>query len=263
MLQDRESLSNLKQQFLELLDGNHPEQTYQAFLEQHTQLIPREFVQNHGVHFDLVFRKLHLANDYAPDFFYMSKSSADWHLVLVEIEKPHSKYFKPSSNDIHPDFLAGLEQINRWRAWFQTGANQEGFINGTLRDVRTPMGYNKCHIKYVLVHGRRSEFEGNNNRRSLIATREQEDFKILSFDSLVESLHTKYPLYVCARKNEYLDVLSTKFVSDQVFTFLDPSLVRISDDLRADVLASKRHWQVNSIKGGYELDHKLDLVGRR
>jgi hypothetical protein len=248
---------------MELLSETHPEQVYQEFIEKHTQLVPREFVQNHGVHFDLVFRKLHLASDYAPDFFYMSKSSADWNLVLIEIEKPQSRYFKKNSNDIHHDFLAALEQINRWKAWFETGGNFEGFINGTLGEIRTPMGDNKCHVKYVLVHGRREEFEGINLRRSLIRARESANFKILSFDSLLESLHTKYPLYVCARKNEYLDMLSTQFVSEEVFTRLDPSLIRISDKLRADIIASSGRWHISSPQGGFEIARKLPGVGRR
>lgn len=262
MFNDSAYLLDLKKRFIELMNESHPEQVYQEFIEQHTQLVPREFVQNHGVHFDLVFRKLHLASDYAPDFFYMSKSSADWNLVLIEIEKPQSRYFKKNSNDIHPNFLAALEQINRWKAWFETGGNFEGFINGTLGEIRTPMGYNKCHIKYVLVHGRREEFEGSNLRRSLIRARESADFKILSFDSLLESLHTKYPLYVCARKNEYLDVLSTQFVSEEVFTRLDPSLVRISDKLRANIIASSGRWHISSPQGGFEIARKLPGVGR-
>lgn len=263
MFNDSVYLLDLKSRFMGLMGEAHPEQVYQDFIEQHTQLVPREFVQNHGVHFDLVFRKLHLASDYAPDFFYMSKSSADWNLVLIEIEKPQSRYFKNNSNDIHPDFLAALEQINRWKAWFETGGNFEGFVNGTLGEIRTPMGYNKCHIKYVLVHGRRDEFEGSNLRKSLIRARESADFKILSFDSLLESLHTKYPLYVCARKNEYLDILSKQFVSDQIFTYLDPSLVRINDELRADILTSRGRWQIISLQGGFEIERKLPSVGRR
>lgn len=254
---------DLKERFLELLDADHPEQTYQSFLEQNTSLIPREFVQNHGIHFDLAFRKLRLASDYAPDFFYMSKSSADWNLVLIELEKPSSLYFKPGTNDIHPDFTAGLEQINRWRSWFESSANYSGFVDGTLGQVRTPMGRNRCHLKYVLVHGRRQEFVDNDHRRAQIRIRETEDFKIVSFDSLIEALHTKHPLYICARKNEFLDILSTKFVSEEVFSYMDPSLIRITDELRKSIAEHRDSWRISSLKGGLELDHRLPRVGRR
>lgn len=252
----------LKQEFAKLLDEGSPEQVYQSFLEKHTQFIPREFIQNHGIHFDLVFRKLHLANDYAPDFFYMSKSSADWNLVLIEIEKPHSKYFKKDSNDFHTDFISSYDQIIQWRAWFKNSGNYAGFINGTLGSMREPMGQNECHIKYVLVHGRRHEFENNITRRNKIKAMEQDDFKILSYDSLLEALDRKYPLYVCARKNERVDFLSKKYVSDGVFSYFAPSLLRINDELREDIVRNRSNWRFSSLKGGWALDHVLDKLGR-
>lgn len=252
----------LKQEFTNLIDAALPEQVYQSFLEKHTQFIPREFVQNHGIHFDLVFRKLHLASDYAPDFFYMSKSSADWNLVLIEIEKPQSKYFKDGSNEPHPDFVTAYDQIMKWRGWFQDFGNYMGFINGTLGSVREPMGRNACHIKYVLVHGRRHEFAENAIRRNKIKGMEGDDFKILSYDSLLEALNRKYPLYVCARKNEWVDFLSREYVSDEVFSYFDPSMLRINDDLREDIVKNKHNWRISSLKGGRALDHVLDKLGR-
>jgi hypothetical protein len=249
---------------LQLLGEGHPEQAYQEFIERHTVLAPREFVQNHGVHFDLVFRKIHLAKDYAPDFFYLSKSSADWNLVLVEIEKPQSRYFKSQGNNLHPDFLAALDQIARWRAWFDNPANLTGFIDGTIASVRVPevMKRNKCHIKYVLVHGRREEFESNELRRGLIRARESDDFHIISFDSLAEALHTKSPLYLCVRKNEHIEIVSNEFIDDSVFAWMDPSQLKITDDLRLDTSNSRNLWHYASLKGGMMLDHVLDKVGR-
>jgi len=257
-------IAEVEKEFLTLIGEKHPEQTYQSFIEQNTVLVPREFVQNHGIHFDLVFRKISLAKDYAPDFFYISKSSADWNLILIEIEKPHSRYFKEKSNHLHPDFLAGLDQIAKWRAWFDNAANMAGFIDGTVAPVRVPEGMrlNKCYVKYVLVHGRRAEFEGNATRRSLIKAREADDFKIISFDSLLEALHTKSLLYLCARKNEHIDIVSNKFISEAVFSWMDPSQLRITDALRHDITANRNRWHHNRIEGGMTLDHKLPLVGR-
>src|SRR3989440_13023983 len=109
-------VSLLKERFISLLDQQCDEQAYQDFIEKNTALVPREFIQNHGVHLDVVFRKLSLAADYTTDFFYLSKSSVDWNCILIEIEKPQSKYFKDdASTNFHPDFHTALEQINRWR----------------------------------------------------------------------------------------------------------------------------------------------------
>lgn len=247
------------------MDELHPEQVYQDFMERNTELIPREFVQNHGIHFDMVFRKISLAKDYSPDFFYLSKSSADWNLVLIEIEKPYSRYFKDHSNDLHQDFLAGLDQIARWRAWFDNPANLSGFVDGTIAPIRVPeaMKRNKCHIKYVLVHGRRSEFEGGELRRSLIRAREAHDFHIVSFDSLTEALHTKNPLYLCVRKNEHVEIVSDKFIDESAFSWIDPSQLKITDNLREDILRNKNSWYHRSLKDDRMLlDHVLPKVGR-
>ncbi|MFC3853997.1 Shedu immune nuclease family protein [Salinispirillum marinum] len=263
MNSDPAKITTVHDRFLSLMDENHPEQVYQRFMEENTCLIPREFIQNHGIHFDLVLRKLSLAKDYAPDFFYLSKSSADWNLVLIEIEKPRSRYFKGQSNNLHPEFLAGLDQIARWRAWFDNPANLTGFTDGTIAPIRKPMARNPCHIKYVLVHGRRSEFEGSELRRGLIRAREAEDFHIISFDSLLESLHSKGPLYLGIRKNEYVEIVSEEFVGESIFSWMEPTQLRISEGLRADIIRNKANWRHHRTKGGGKvLESVLPTLGR-
>ncbi len=56
--------SDLRDEFLRLLDEKLPEQRYQSFIEQNTPLVPHEFVQNHGIHLDVVVRKLGFGADY-------------------------------------------------------------------------------------------------------------------------------------------------------------------------------------------------------
>lgn len=263
MNSDPTKIAKVHDRFLSLMDENHPEQVYQRFMEENTCLIPREFVQNHGIHFDLVLRKPSLARDYAPDFFYLSKSSADWNLVLIEIEKPRSRYFKGQGNKLHPEFLAGLDQIARWRAWFDNPANLTGFTDGTIAPIREPMARNPCHIKYVLVHGRRSEFEGSELRRGLIRAREAEDFHIISFDSLLESLHSKGPLYLGIRKNEYVEIVSEEFVGESIFSWMEPTQLRISDGLRADIIRNKANWRHHrTMGGGKVLESVLPTLAR-
>ena len=248
-------VATLKEKFIALLDKQGGEQEYQEFIEKNTALVPREFIQNHGVHMDLVFRKLSLADDYTTDFFYLSKSSADWNCVLIEIEKPQSRYFKDASNKFHSDFQAALEQINCWRAWFSNRSNFDGFVNGTISLLREPrdwMWQNPCYIKYVLVHGRRTEFEGNEIRRRLISGQERDDFHILSYDSLIESLHSKAELYLARRKNEYIEVLSNSFISEYAF-LIDPSYLKITDELRQSAFEHKKSWHIYSIRGGLML----------
>lgn len=241
----------LREQFLALLDGAHEEQKYQSFIEAHPQFVPREFLQNHGMNLNFVLRKLSLARDFTSDFFYLAKSSADWHCVLVEIEKPQSQYFRTSSNEFHPDFVAALSQINRWRAWFDNRANFDGFVNGTIRPLRVPasMTSNPCFIKYVLVHGRRSEYERNEHRAALIRVQERDDFHILSFDSLAEDLQNKADAYIGVRKNDRFEVITSHYVDDKLFVWMDTSYLRVSQRLKADIEAKRSKWFTFSSKG--------------
>ncbi len=236
------SAQQIREAFLDLLDQQLDEQRYQSFIEQNTRLIPREFIQNHGIHFDLALRKLRISQDYITDFFYLSKSSADWNCVLIELEKPHSKYFKDHTNDFHSDFLAAMQQISRWRAWFSEPTNHSSFTEETIGAIRGPLHENPSYIKYVLVFGRRSEFKNNAQRRRLIQSQERDDFKILSFDSLVEALESKNDLYLGVRKNEHYEIHSHIYVGEMLFSWLLPEQIRINSELRRDIENHRSEW---------------------
>lgn len=239
----------LEREFLALLDQELPEQTYQGFMEENTRLVPREFVQNHGVHFNLVLRKLGFGADYYSDFVYLSKSSGDWNVVLVEIERPSSKFFQGTTNEFHKDFQKGLQQINRWRAWLTDPTNKASFVDGTLGLVRTPLTRNATYPKFVLVTGRRAEYSKNAIRRSLIAAQEADDFKIMTFDSLVENLESKHDLYVGVRHNEYIDIVSDVFLNESMFAWMPADQIRISSKFRKNALAMRPQWHHQTSTG--------------
>ena len=241
-IEGEKSIARLKEEFIALLEAGHAEQVYQDFIEHNTQLVPREFIQNHGIHFDLVLRKLAFGADYHSDFCYLSKSSDDWNCILVELEKPSSTFFKRGSNDFHPGFVKALHQVGQWRAWFLNASNREAFTNGTLGLVRVPLGDNPTFMKYVLVLGRRSEYVGNAIRRRFIAAQEADDFKIMTFDSLLEGLKSKHELYVGARRNEFIEILSDRYVDEGIFAWMEPETLQISIKLKEALLAARSSW---------------------
>lgn len=247
----------LRDSFLSFLDQQRPEQEYQEFIEKNTALVPRVFELNHGVHLDLVFRKLSLGSDYTSDFFYLSKSSVEWNCVLIEIEKPHSKYFKNASTKLHPDFQAALEQISNWRAWFSNRSNFDGFVDGMLGQIRGSMRINPCSIKYILIHGRRTEFDGNEKRKDIIRSHNRDDFTIMSY----ESLHSKKELYVAVRKNDHIEVLSRRFITEYLFTALPPSYIKITDELHKSILDNKQSWHTYTINNKLILEDILPQIG--
>lgn len=244
------SARELSREYFDLLEQRLTEQAYQTFLEENTRLIPREFVQNHGIHFNLVLRKLPFGADYKSDFAYLSKSSDDWNCVLVEIERPGRSFFKDNTNVFHPRFDAALQQINSWRGWLLNDANRINLCDAILTPIRKPLERNPVFLKFVLVYGRRSEYAGNDIRRRLISSQERDDFKILTFDSLAENLEGKNDLYIAARRNEYIDVLSDTFLSESMFSWMQPEHIRISKKFAANARAYRAGWNHHNIESG-------------
>ncbi|UCI23981.1 Shedu immune nuclease family protein [Mesorhizobium sp. B2-8-5] len=222
----------LKAQYLALLDEGHNEQVYQRFIEVNTQLVPRDFVQNHGVHLSLVLRKLAFGADFKSDFFFLSKSSDDWNAVFIEIEKPSSRFFKDAGHEYHPDFVHALQQINSWRAWLSIEGNLQAFVN-QLSTIRVPavMQRNPTNPKFVLVFGRRAEYADSELRRSRIRAEERDDFKIITFDSLAEGLPGKHQLWLGSRRAEFIDLQNEEIVDNNLFMWADPHMLTVSEGL--------------------------------
>ena len=227
------NIDEQKREFLESLDKGPEEQVYQSFLEKYTRFIPREFIQNHGLHLSLVLRKLPFGLDYKTDFFFFSKSTDDWNAVFIEIEKPTSRFFKGNTNEFHSDFLSALQQINQWRAWFQSDQNKQTFLS-TVSAIQVPrwMADNPTYNKYVLVFGRRSEYATNVDRRRLVQANERDDFKIITFDSLAEGLESKCEVSIGSRHNHFIDILTDEITDPNLYAWVEPTQLRVSKNLR-------------------------------
>ena len=226
--------------YLRKLSLKKGEQYYQSLLESNTELIPREFVLNHGVHFSLVLRKLSMAKDYTTDFFYLSKSTVKWNCVLIEIEKPSSRFFTKGKNSFHKDFMKGLDQIDRWRALFSLPSNFQHFVDSTISTIRNPLKQNPCRVKYVLVFGRRSEYENSDLQRRLVLAKESEDFRIITYDSLIEDIENRHRLYLGIRHNESMRILSKDVIDESIFRWCEPSELCVATELKAHLIKEIR-----------------------
>ena len=120
---------------------------------------------------------------------------------------------------------------------------------------------NPCSIKYVLVTGRRSEFENDQSRRRLIKTQERDDFKIISYDSLLEAMRFKRPLYLAIRHNEYYAVSGSEYAGDNLFAYLPKHKIKISEHLHDVLYKSKNRWFVfNASTGKHYLEEVLPFL---
>lgn len=245
----KKEAADLRREYFALLDKKLSEQSYQRFIETHTEFVPREFLQNHGLHFQIALRKLSFGADYKSDFFYFSKSSDDWHAVLVELEKPQSRFFRHATNVLHQDFQSAIQQINSWRAWLANANNAESFLRSTLIHSPPHMAINPTAFKYVLVMGRRSEYEQNPQRRAIVRAQEREDFKIVTYDSLAENIDRHYPLYIGSKRNEFIDIAGDHVLDSMIFSWMDASQLRVTRKFRENLKKGPFPWHKALLNG--------------
>mgnify|MGYP002079047821 CR=1 FL=1 len=88
----------------------------QAFFEANTAFMPTPDLLNHRVHMNSVIAKFPIG-ERSTDYAYLTKSSIDWRLVLVELEDSSKPIFKESSKNeaFSTAFNDAVAQIDVWR----------------------------------------------------------------------------------------------------------------------------------------------------
>lgn len=231
-------------EFVNLLDRNENEESYQQFLEKHTELIPTgSFLLNHFTHFSLAFSQMHIHSTYISDFFIISKSSAKWHFIFIELEKPNANIFNKDGS-YSSSLNKGIAQINDWRQYFSEIVNQESFKKNPV--INKIVNYNNLYrnpflFKYILVIGRRKFLENNDQLQRWSSLNQDPDLNVMTYDSLYESLNQKSKRYLCHVKKEYLyidneHVLdSDKKLGIPLFTNTDCNRIRIKQSFYDEV----------------------------
>lgn len=74
------------------------ENAIQAFLEAHTMFLPKPDILNHQLHMNCVIAKFPIG-ERSTDYAYLTKSTVEWQLVLVELEDSSKKIFKASNKN--------------------------------------------------------------------------------------------------------------------------------------------------------------------
>lgn len=237
-------------------DAEINESTVQDFLEQHTAFIPRPFMLNHQLHFNIFLSKFPIGSKFC-DFAYLTKSSVEWWVVLMELENPLKKLFK--GNEVSAKFTADFEnacsQIRDWKIYIEEHRQE---VLHSLRRIRVPLAENKVSFKYVVIMGRRAEIENSEARRKAIAINNSNDFRILNYDTLLTDYQRMTPEESLVLTHYDIDRFKIKYlpkdgsykiknrISTQMFSYLKPEDLQVSDEyikvLKAD---------------GYEMDSWL------
>ena len=196
----------LMERWQALLDSeeSRDESLLQAFLERHPSLLPGSHSvdgdSGHGPFPVAVIAKPKLPglSDREPDFMWLASDSSSLYPVLIEIETPHKAWFYGDRAEIHSDLTHALGQLAEWQAWFRRGHNQTAFLE--YYDIPPEMARRKLEPRYVLVHGRRDNYESVPRRREKRAELGRPDERLMSFDRLTPAKNSV--LYSTVRKGQ-------------------------------------------------------------
>jgi hypothetical protein len=174
-------------EYQHLLASNPMEGKVQEFFEENPCFVPGATSPgSHGPLHDALISQPILPGlrSRRPDFLWITKHSAKWFPMLIEIERPDKKVFRQDGVPT-AEFTEARHQIAQWRAWFGAPENVQKFV----AEYGVPDHYLRfCSMepRYILIVGRRSEFSDDPEKSKLrSALMPAPDEELISYDRIV------------------------------------------------------------------------------
>jgi len=250
-------LGRKKREFLSLLnDPDASEPDVQNYLENNTELISLPWRLNHALHQEAIISKFPLDTSIITDFAYLTKSSGEWYLVLVELEDPKKPIFKSDKQRVilSRDLAAALDQIAEWKTFADRHKDE---IVRRISLLRRPLENNRVRIKYVLIYGRRKELTGQ-ERIDRLASLGEGSLKVVTYDSLLSKATPDewWPKNVLTLTKRSLRFKYLHQLDVGVFAFNSPSEIILTTAQRKTLIAEG--YDIPSWEGGkyLTLNHK-------
>jgi hypothetical protein len=177
------------------------EEVIHKFLERNPSFIPGAFsfpTSGHPPVYGGVFSKPPLAaiGTFIPDFMWIATATDMIYPVLIEIETPQKKWFT-KKGQATAEWTQARNQILSWKQWFNNASNRAVFIEQYgLSRVFPEFEINP---QFVLVFGRRREFDDNPTLRGLRKHQQGIDEFHITFDRLGPDYNAKN--YLSLRKS--------------------------------------------------------------
>lgn len=245
------------EEYQTLLKETKNECDFHTFFEQNPSFIPGAFqffgVSGHSPYTHSLISKPTLNGLFnrVPDFVWLAKNSLYFTPVLIEIENPSKKTFTSSHNQT-ADFSQALGQIAEWKAILSKPENILQFY----QNFAIP---NEIRIKtfapqYLLIYGRRAEFENNQILLNKRAQLTPDDVGLISFDRLrpdpnaanftcVALANGKYTVKTIPPTFTYSPGTAYNLSIISEFDKAIPSIKGISDERRNFLKERYRYWK--------------------
>lgn len=211
-------------------------------MEANTAFMPTPDLLHHRLHMNCVIAKFPVG-ERSTDYAYLTKTSVEWRLILVELEDSSKKIFKKSSKNsaFTADFNDAVAQIDVWQDYVKKYIDQ-------LRDrlqpllIPPPMAKNRLLVSYVLVIGRSEELDHNETRRFRLASyQEQRNLRIITYDSIIRMVKDGFsgPKAVLRTKSRGYLLQSVEAMPTAMFAYIMPEHLELAPSAEEDLRSNK------------------------
>lgn len=163
------------------------EKAFQKFFEENPSYMPgglELFGQSgHYPYMDTLVSQPNIGGTFRriPDFIWLANDSLTFTPVFIEIEKPSKKMYT-STGAMSAEFSQAIGQIYEWQAILNKPVNQLMFFE--FFDIPKELRDKTFEPQYLLIYGRRCEYENNELLAGKRAAARKENIDIMSYDRL-------------------------------------------------------------------------------
>lgn len=231
------------------------ENKIQAFLESNSEFIPIPTLENHRLHLNSVLCKMPIG-ERVTDFAYITKSSDEWVIVLIELESSNKRIFTKSSGHVgfSAKFNDAVAQIDVWREYLSTHSNAFKELLAPLL-VPPALSGNKIRFEYVLVIGRSSETDHNQARKDKIQQlKSDKNIHVLNYDSLIKGVSDgrQNPKALLKRQSGKYHLISVQAEPTHMFTYIMPQHLSLSSESEKALVL--KGYEISAWKDNTPLD---------
>jgi len=191
---DKKELKQIGKEFEILLDSNPTERQILNFINQnkHYNLIASIFHSglSFGHHDAYLFKEFELPSTFKSDYLLVGKNSHGYHFAFVELESP-SGSITTKDGGFGTTIRKGIKQTEDWDKWLEGNYSALSLIFDKYKSnlVELPKEFrslNKTRLNYVIVSGRRKDFNDNTYEEKRRLLRNQ-NINLLHYDNLLDS----------------------------------------------------------------------------
>lgn len=192
------------------------ERALHEFLERNPSFVPGTFsfpASGHGPVFGGVFSKPALTGIgiRVPDFMWLATATDIIYPVFVEIETPAKRWFTENGQP-RAEWTQARNQLVTWKQWLNKPANRLVFVESYA--INEEFRHFEIQPQFVLVYGRRAEFDHNPQLRGLRALQQGDDEYHVTFDRLTPDYNAR-------------NYLTLRMEQGQVLAMVVPPTVRL------------------------------------